>query len=130
MRISTLLPRLLRRCAQGRFKAFAAGFLALGRGIKAVRNQIEQDARDFLRVKIDHSGLGIEVALERDVEAGFFRPRAVIGEIEALLDDGVDIGRPVLARTLARMQQHVLDDRVGALAVLHHLFQIALQHVR
>ena len=28
------------------------------------------------------------------------------------------------------MQQHVLDDRVGALAVLHDLFEIALQRVR
>ena len=27
------------------------------------------------------------------------------------------------------MQQHVLDDRVGALAVLHHLVEIALQHI-
>ena len=27
----------------------------------------------------------------------------------------------------ARMQQHVLDDRIGALAVLHHLVEIALQ---
>ena len=29
----------------------------------------------------------------------------------------------------ARMQQHVLDDRVGALAVLHDLVEIALQHI-
>ena len=36
---------------------------------------------------------------------------------------------PVLAGALARMQQHVLDDRVGALAVLHDLFEIALQHI-
>ena len=28
------------------------------------------------------------------------------------------------------MQQHVLDDRVGALAVLHDLVEIALQHIR
>jgi hypothetical protein len=28
------------------------------------------------------------------------------------------------------MQQHVLDDRVGALAVLYDLVEIALQHVR
>ena len=27
------------------------------------------------------------------------------------------------------MQQHVLDDRVGALAVLHDLVEIAVQHV-
>ena len=28
------------------------------------------------------------------------------------------------------MQQHVFHDRIGALAVLHHLLEIALQHVR
>ena len=38
--------------------------------------------------------------------------------------------RPVLAAALARMQQHVLDDGIGALAVLHDLFQIVLQKPR
>ena len=33
-----------------------------------------------------------------------------------------------LARTLPRMQQHVLDDRVGAFAVLNDLVEIALGH--
>jgi len=28
------------------------------------------------------------------------------------------------------MQQHILDDRIGALAVLYDLFQIALEHLR
>jgi hypothetical protein len=54
----------------------------------------------------------------------------VIGENEALLHESVDIDRPVLAGALPRMQQHVLDDRVGALAVLYDLVEIALQHVR
>ena len=115
--------------AQGRLEALLAGLLALVRGIEAVRNQVEEHPGDFLRIQVDHAGVGIEVALERDVEAGFFGPRAVIGEIEAFLDDRVDVGGPVLARSLARMQQHVLDDRIGALAVLHHLFEIALQHM-
>jgi hypothetical protein len=42
----------------------------------------------------------------------------VIGKIEALIDQSVDIDRPALSRSLTGMQQHVLDDRVGALAVL------------
>ena len=54
----------------------------------------------------------------------------MIGEIEALLDEGVDIDRPVFARAFARMQQHVLDDGIGALAVLHDLVEIALQRIR
>ena len=72
----------------------------------------------------------IEVALQRDIEAGLLGARAVIGEVEAFLDNRVDVGGPALARAFARMQQHVLDDRIGALAVLHHLFEIALEHLR
>ena len=54
----------------------------------------------------------------------------MIGEVEAFLDDGVDIDKPVLARAFARVQQHVLDDGIGALAVLHDLVEIALQRIR
>ena len=50
-------------------------------------------------------------------------------EIEALLDQRVDIDGTALARTLARVQKHVFDDQVRAFAVLHHLVEIALQHV-
>ena len=51
----------------------------------------------------------------------------MIGEVEAFVDQRVDVGRPVIAGALARMQQHVLDDGIRALAVLHHLFQIILE---
>ena len=54
----------------------------------------------------------------------------MIGEIEALIEKRIDIRRPVLAGTLARMQQHVLDDGVGALAVLDDLFEVVLQQAR
>jgi hypothetical protein len=54
-------------------------------------------------------------------------PCAVIGEIEALLDEGVDIDDPVLARAFARMQQHVLDDAIGTFSVLHDFVEIAPQ---
>ena len=72
---------------------------------------------------------GSKDRLQGDIEALLLGPRAVIGEIEALLDQGIDIDRPVLAGALTRMQQHVLDDGVGALAVLHDLVEIALQHI-
>ena len=52
----------------------------------------------------------------------------MIGEVQALLDDRVDVARPVLAGALARVEQHVLDDRVGPLAVLRHLVEVAFQH--
>ena len=55
--------------------------------------------------------------------------RPVIGKVEALLDQGVNIDRPVFSRILAQMQQHVLDDRIGALVMLHDLFEIALQRI-
>jgi hypothetical protein len=51
----------------------------------------------------------------------------MIGVIEALLDESVDIDRPVLPRALTRMQQHVLDDRVRALAVLHDLLAVEVR---
>src|SRR5262245_36192941 len=54
----------------------------------------------------------------------------MIGEIEALLDEGVDVDGPMLARTFARVQQHVLDNRIRALAVLNNLVEIIAQGVR
>jgi len=49
---------------------------------------------------------------------------------EALIEKRIDIRRPVFTGAFTRMQQHVLDDRVGSLAVLDDLFEVALQHLR
>jgi hypothetical protein len=49
----------------------------------------------------------------------------MISEIEAFLDEGIDINKSVFTRALARVQQHVLDDGVGPLAVLDNLVEIA-----
>ena len=68
--------------------------------------------------------------IQCDIKALLLCARPVIGEVEALLDQGVVIDRLVFSRAPARMQQRVLDDRVGALAVLHDLFEIALQRIR
>jgi hypothetical protein len=54
----------------------------------------------------------------------------MIGEVEALLDERVGINQSMLARPFARVQQHVLDDGVCALAVLHDLVEIVAQGVR
>ena len=54
----------------------------------------------------------------------------MIGKIEALLDEGVGIDQPMFARSLARVQQHVLDDGVRALAVLNDLVEVVAQSVR
>ena len=53
----------------------------------------------------------------------------MIGEIEALLDESVDIYEPMFSGALARMQQHILDDSIRPLAMLHDLFEIAPQRV-
>ena len=67
----------------------------------------------------------IKGALQSDIESRFLGPRSVIGQIEALLDEGVDIDTPGLSRSMARVQQHVFDDAIRALAVLHDLFEVA-----
>ena len=53
----------------------------------------------------------------------------MIGEVERLLDEGVEIDLTALARHPARVLQHALDDAVGAPAVLGDLFEVAAQHV-
>ena len=55
--------------------------------------------------------VGSKDCLQRDLKALLFGASAMIGEVKAFLDDGVDIDGPVLARAFARVQQHVLDDR-------------------
>ena len=69
--------------------------------------------------------VGSKDLFQRDIEALLLGPRPVIGEIEAFLDERIDIDGPVLTRAFARVQQHVLDDRIRALPVLHNLVEIA-----
>ena len=103
---------------------------ALRGRVEAIRDQVEQRPRDLLREQIDLASGRVKGPLQGDSEALLLGPRPVIGEVEALIDQGVDIDRPMFSRALSGMQQHVLDDRIGALAVLHDLVEIALQHIR
>src|SRR5262249_6742247 len=84
---------------------------------------------DVLREDISFAGSRIKRPLQRDIEALFLRPRPVPGEIEAFLDEGIDIDNPVLAGTFARVQQHIPDDRIRTLAVLDDLVKIAPQRL-
>src|SRR3984893_15632732 len=103
------------QASEGRFIVASVRFqFALRRRVKAVRDQVEQHARNLLRKHIDLTGGRIKELLKGDIEILLLRPCAVIGEIKALLDDGVDVGGPVLSGSLTGVQQHVLDDRVGA----------------
>src|SRR5262245_33466191 len=63
------------------------------------------------------------------VEALLFGARAVPGKIEAFLNNGIDVDNPMFARAFARVQQHVLDDGIRPLAVLHDFVEIATQCV-
>ena len=82
-----------------------------------------------MREDVDLAGGRIQGSFERYVKPLLLGSRSVIDEIQALLDDGIDIDDPVLARALTRVQQHVLDDGTRRFAVLHDLFQIAAQRV-
>ena len=53
----------------------------------------------------------------------------MIGEVQRLLDQRVEVDRPALARDPARVFEHALDDAVGALAVLGDLVEVAAQHL-
>jgi hypothetical protein len=76
--------------------------------------------------QVSFASSGIKRLFHHDIKILFLSPRAMIGEIEAILDETVDIHRPALPGALARMQQHVFDDRIRTLAVLHDLVEIAL----
>src|SRR5262249_16216579 len=82
---------------------------------------------DVLREDISFAGSRIKRPLQRDIEALLLGPRPVPGEIEAFLDEGIDIDNPVFTRTLARVQQHVLDDGIRPLPVLDDPVEIGPQ---
>src|SRR5215468_9416587 len=71
--------------------------LALGRSIEPVRDQIQKRPRDVLREDISLTCRRIKGAFQGDVEALFLSTRPVPGEIEALLNQGIDIDTPVFA---------------------------------
>ena len=107
----------------------AALALPLGGGVEAVAEQVEEDAGHLLRRHLDRREAGLVVALQGDVEALILRAGAVIGEVQRLIDQGVEVDLAALARDAARVLQHDLDDVVGALAVLGDLVEIAGQHL-
>ena len=95
---------------------------ALGRRIKAV------DSVGNVRViscgnTSTLTGGRIKEPFHIDLEALLLGASTVIGEIEALLDEGVGIDQPMIARAFARVQQHVLHDHVDALAMLNNLIE-------
>ena len=128
--ISTQSPRFFVEADKGWLIAIAIVLLfALGRRIKAVRDQVQESPCDLLREYIDLASGRIKGPLHSDLEALLLGASTMIGEIETLLDEGVGVNQPMFARSFARVQQHILDDGVGALAVLHDLVEIVAQGV-
>src|SRR5215813_3977722 len=101
-----LVSKIFCRCQKCRFVAVVSGqSFTLCCGVETVGDEVEENARDFLRKNVNVARIWIEGLFQCDVESlPLFRPRAMIGKVKPLLDDSVDVGPPVLARALARMQ--------------------------
>ena len=102
---------------------------ALVRGVKSVAEQVEKHARHVLRHEFDRRDVAAVLPIQSDVEVLILGAGAVIGEIERLLDQRVEIDALPIAAAAARMRQHALDDIVGALAVFDDPLEIAGQHL-
>jgi len=71
--------------------------LALVGGIEAIADQVETDAGDVLGDKLDRSDRVGEISLQCDVEARILGAGTVIGEVQGILDQAVEIDAPTFA---------------------------------
>src|SRR5689334_13109001 len=101
---------------------------ALGDGVESVTYEVQEYAAHILRHNLDRCEIAVEVELPRDLEILVLRSGAMIGEVQALLDERVQIGRLPVAAAAARVLQHAPNDAVGATTVFGDLFEIAGQH--
>src|SRR6266852_866613 len=101
---------------------------ALGNGIETVTYEVEEHAAHILRHDLNRSEIAVEVELPRDLEVLVLRSGAMIGKVQALLDERVQIGNLPIPAAAARVLQHAPDDAVGATTVFGDLFEIAGQH--
>lgn len=62
-----------------------------------------------------------------DIEGCILRTLAVIGQVDVLSEESVQVSRLSLAGSTSRVQQHAAHDVVGALAVLANLAEILFQ---
>src|SRR3974377_2078687 len=90
------VAEILGRRGQGRLvvAAIALGF-ALRRRVEPVRDHVQQNTGDVLGKHVDFTGSRIEGSLQGDGEAGLLGPCPVLGEIEALLDEAIDVDESV-----------------------------------
>src|SRR3954471_11117694 len=81
-------------------------------------------------MNLDLADLRIKVLIEGDVEARLLGSSAVIGEVQALLDRGIEVDAAALSGALARVEKHVFDDGVRAPAMLDDSAEVAFEHPR
>ncbi len=85
MRDAHAVAGSLRAQLERRLESVVSAFDLLPvRGVKAVADQVEQDAGELLREDFDGAGGRVEILLQRDVEARLFRAGPVIGEVQRL----------------------------------------------
>src|SRR5581483_3215116 len=83
---------VMRRDAEDRPKpGLAIGAGALVGGVEAVAEEVEEHPGDVLRHQLERFRRRVEIAFERDVEGLVLRPGAVIGEVQRLVDERVDV---------------------------------------
>src|SRR5262249_45817 len=102
---------------------------APGCRIEAVCNHIQKSAPNVLRENVCSTGSRIKGLLDFDFKTLRLGPRSVPCEIEAFLNQRIDINHPMLTGALARVLQHILDNGIRAFAMMHDLVEIALEQV-
>ena len=95
--------------------------------VEAVAEEVQEDPRHVLRVDLDRRDAVAEIPFQRDIETLILCAGAVVGEVQRLIDQRVQIDHAPFARGPARMFQHRLHDAVGTFAVLGDLRQITLE---
>ena len=103
--------------------------LAFIRGVEGIAEEIEEHARHILRHKRDRRDIFAVGSFYRHVEVLILSAGAVIGEIERLFDQPVEVDVLSIAAAAAGMRQHPFDDIVGAFSVLDDFFKIAGKRV-
>src|SRR6516162_2750028 len=81
------------RDLQGRAVSSVALAAPLVGGIEAIAYAVEDHAGQLLRHDVNRCQIAVEVVLQRDVEVRFLRARPVIGEVQSLLSERVQIGQ-------------------------------------
>jgi len=123
------LAKIARRDLQHRAERAIRVAALFGSGIEAIADQVQQDPGDVLRHDLDRCKVPVEVAFHRDVEALILGAGAMIGEVERLFDERVDVGRLPITAAAARMRQHAFDDPVGAAPVLGDFAEVPGEHL-